>query len=154
MAKEHRFAARLSWRGTHTGPGVSYESYGRDYVADAPGKPQLAGSGPAVFHGDDRRWSPEDLVVVSLSACHMLTYLALAARAGIRVLAYEDDASATLAMKDGKMRFVDAQLRPAVRVERADQASAARELHEKAHAGCFVANSVNFPVRLEPQVTS
>ena len=154
MAREHAFSARVVWTGGHRLPELSYESYSRDFVVRAEGKPQISGSGPRVFLGDDSRWSPEDLMVVTLSSCHMLTYLALASRAGIKVLSYEDDASATLAMKDGKMRFIDALLRPRVRVESAAQVDAAQELHHKAHDGCFVASSVNFPVRCEAEVSA
>lgn len=154
MAKEHRFAARLKWSGVQRSPQVSNESYSRDYVVETPGKPPLPGSAPAVFLGDQGRYNPEELLVISLSACHMLTYLAVCARAGIKVLGYEDDATGTLTMKDGRMCFIDVLLKPAVRIERADQTGAAQELHHKAHDGCFVANSVNFPVRFEAQVSA
>ena len=81
MTKQHRFAARLKWSGGQRSPQVTYESYSRDYTVETPGKPPLPGSGPAVFLGDEGRYNPEELLVVSLSACHMLTYLAVCARA-------------------------------------------------------------------------
>ena len=151
MAAEHRFAARLRWTG---GPGAEIADYSRDYTVETPGKPPVAGSAPSVFKGSDARHSPEDFLLESLGACHLLTYLSLAARAGIRVLEYSDSVSGTLAMTDGKMRMVDVLLQPAVRIERADQLAEATALHEKAHGQCFIANSVNFPVRNQPVVTA
>ena len=154
MPTEHVFTAKLRWTGTQTADTPGLKSYTRDYVVETPGKPAVAGSAPAVYLGDDSRHSPEDLLLASLSACHLLAYLALAARAGIRVLAYSDTASGTLAMKDNRMRFVDALLRPVVRIERAAQLAEAQALHAKAHDQCFIASSVNFHVRHEALVTA
>ena len=117
-------------------------------------KPPIEGSSPAVFSGDDTRHSPETLMVSSLMACHHLTYLAVCERAGVRVLEYRDSATGTLALKDGKMRMVEVVLWPQVRIAEAAQAGLARELHAKAHANCFMANSVNFEVRVDPTVTA
>ena len=89
--------------------------------------------------------NPEDLLVASLAACHMLTYLAECARAGIEVVAYEDQASGKMAFKDRKMRFVEVTLAPQVTIAAGDLAQA-EALHAKAHDGCFIASSVNFPV--------
>ena len=94
------------------------------------------------------------LMVASLMACHHLTYLAVCERAGIRVLEYRDHATGTLAMKDGKMRMTGIVLWPQVRVADASQVEQARELHAKAHAHCFMSNSVNFEVKVEPAVTA
>ena len=146
MASEHHFAAHLVWTGAAQGPTSSYEAYSRDYRAVVEGKPPLEGSADPVFRGDAGRYNPEDLLVMSLSACHMLSYLHLCARAGIEVVAYEDRASGTMAIKDKRMRFVDVLLAPKVTIAKGDPAKAAA-LHEQAHGACFIANSVNFPVR-------
>ena len=148
---EHRFVAQLAWTG---GPGTDAASYSRDFEIRTAGKPVVAGSAPSVFKGSDARHSPEDLILESLSACHLLTYLSICARAGIRVTSYSDTITGTLGMKDGKMRMVEALLKPVVTVEGADRVAEALALHEKAHAQCFIANSVNFPVRNEPVVTA
>ena len=148
---EHRFSAQIVWTG---GPGADLASYSRDFEIRTAGKPVVAGSAPSVFKGSDARHSPEDLILESLSACHLLTYLSLCARAGIKVVSYADAITGTLGMKDGKMRMVDALLKPAVTIEGADRVAEALALHEKAHAQCFIANSVNFPVRNEPVVTA
>ncbi len=139
MAKEHHFAAHLVWTGAAAGPTRTYEGYDRAWRAEVAGKPPLEGSADPVFRGDPARYNPEDLLVVALSACHMLTYLALCARAGIEVSAYEDQASGTMAIKDGKLRFVEVTLAPRVVIARrrpragtgAARAGARRLLHRQ-----------------------
>jgi len=145
MAKEHHFAARLVWTGAERGTTRSYDSYGRDYRVEVEGKPPLVGSADPTFRGDGAKYNPEDLLVISLSACHMLSYLAECARAGIEVAAYEDKASGLMTIKDGRMRFTEVTLAPRVVIAAGDL-DQANALHEKAHAACFIANSVNFPV--------
>jgi organic hydroperoxide reductase OsmC/OhrA len=120
------------------------------------GKAPLVGSAAAPFRGDANLHNPEDLLVASLSACHCLSYLALCARAGIVVEAYEDSASGTMAFdRTAKvMRFSEVTLRPNVRIAAGSDVEEARRLHDKAHHECFIANSVNFPVRNEPVVNA
>lgn len=153
MAQIHHFSAKLTWTGAAKGTTSSYESYSRDHVIEVPGKPPLPGSADQVFRGDSSRHNPEDLLVMSLSACHMLTYLAEAARAGVNVVAYSDEASGTMQMHQGKMRFTDVSLRPQVVIAIGGDAALAERLHEKAHDHCFVANSVNFPVSCDARVS-
>ena len=151
MAHEHHYAARLVWTGADRGPLRDYQSYSRDYRVEVEGKPPLTGSADPTFLGDAGKHNPEDLLVASLAACHMLSYLALCARAGIEVVAYEDQASGRMAIKDRKMRFVEVTLAPHVTIAAGDLAQA-EALHEKAHEGCFIASSVNFPVLHMPTV--
>lgn len=153
MAQIHHFSAKLTWTGAAKGTTGSYESYSRDHVIEVPGKPPLPGSADQVFRGDSSRHNPEDLLVMSLSACHMLTYLAEAARAGVRVVAYSDDASGTMQLSEGKMRFTEVSLRPQVVIASGGDAALAESLHEKAHGHCFIANSVNFPVSCDARVS-
>jgi len=87
-------------------------------------------------------------------ACHHLTYLAVCERAGVEVLEYRDSATGTLAIKDGKMRMVEVVLWPQVRIADPAQLEQARELHAKAHANCFITNSVNFEVKVQPTVSA
>ena len=152
MAREHHFAARLVWTGAEHGPTRDYQSYSREYRADVEGKPPLVGSSDPKFRGDASKHNPEDLLVVALSACHMLSYLAACAQAGIEVVTYEDQASGLMAIKDRKMRFVEVTLAPHVTIAAGDL-DQARALHDKAHEDCFIANSVNFPVLHMPTVT-
>jgi organic hydroperoxide reductase OsmC/OhrA len=152
MAHEHHFAARLVWTGAAQGPTRDYQSYSRDYRIEVEGKPPLEGSSDPAFRGDAGRHNPEDLLVAALSGCHLLSYLHLCASAGIEVVAYEDQASGMMAIKDRKMRFVEVTLAPKVTIAAGDLEQA-RALHEQAHEACFIANSVNFPVLHMPTVT-
>jgi organic hydroperoxide reductase OsmC/OhrA len=153
MAQVHHFSAKVSWTGAAKGTTSSYESYSREHLIEVAGKPPLAGSADPVFRGDATRHNPEDLLVMSLSTCHMLTYLAEAARAGVHVVAYSDEASGTMQMKDGRMRFTDVSLRPQVVIAKGSDPALAQRLHEKAHEHCFIANSVNFPVSCDAHVS-
>jgi len=153
VAREHQFAARLLWTGATAGPTRSYDGYSRAWRALVAGKPPLEGSADPVFRGDAARHNPEDLLVIALATCHMLSYLALCARAGVAVAAYEDQATGRMAVKDGSKRFVEVTLAPEVVIAAGDL-ERARDLHAQAHAECFIANSVNFPVRNRPTVVA
>lgn len=153
MAQRHEFRVRTLWTGAAEGPTADYASYSRDYIMEIEGKPTLKGSADRAFRGNPQRHNPEDLLVAALSACHLLSYLALCARAGIRVVAYEDAATGIMQLADGKMRFTEVTLNPTVRIRPGDDMAKARALHAQAHAQCFIANSVNFPVRHQPTVT-
>jgi organic hydroperoxide reductase OsmC/OhrA len=153
MSHEHIFEGDLRWTGHVTQVDGKLHLV-RSFDIDFPGKAPLAGSSPAVFHGDNRRHNPETLMVSSLMSCHHLTYLALCERAGIAITEYTDHGAGRLAIRDGKMRMVEVVLRPRVRVGDAAQVERALALHEKAHANCFMSNSVNFEVRVEPTVTA
>ena len=150
MTQEHVFEGDLRWTGTARQEGDALKLE-RQFVLEFSGKAPLPGSSPAVFQGDDSRHNPESLMVASLMACHHLTYLALAERAGIGIAAYSDHAVGRLAIRDGKMRMVEVILHPRVVVADPAQAESAHALHQKSHANCFMSNSVNFDVRVEPK---
>ena len=149
MAKEHTYQALTVWTGASQGSTSSYQSYSREYTVTIEGKPPFKGSADPTFRGDPHLYNPEDLLITALSACHMLSYLALCARAGIQILAYSDEAFGKMAFYDGKMRFTEVVLHPEVVIE-AGEIHKARSLHHKAHEECFIANSVSFPVLHEP----
>lgn len=153
MARQHRYEAKLTWSGADQGPVREYAGYAREYRVEIPGKPALRGSADPGFRGDPALHNPEDLLVAALSACHMLTYLALCARAKVEVLAYEDEASGTMVLEGAGGRFSEVVLRPRVTVAPGSDLDRARALHEGAHDNCFIARSVNFPVRHEAQVS-
>jgi organic hydroperoxide reductase OsmC/OhrA len=153
MAHEHLFEGSLRWTG-HATEAEGKLRLERSFVIEFPGKSPLAGSSPEVFHGDNRRHNPETLMVSSLMACHHLTYLAVCERSDIRIAAYADHGVGRLAIRDGKMRMIEVVLRPQVKVADAANVERAHALHEKAHANCFMSNSVNFEVRVEPTVTA
>ena len=154
MSHQHLFEGALEWTGRAGEDEHGKLKLERAFVIRFDGVAPVEGSSPAVFRGDDAKHNPETLMVSSLMACHHLTYLAVCERAGVRVVEYRDTGTGTLAMKDGKMRMVDVLLRPQVRIADAAQVEHARELHAKAHAHCFMSNSVNFEVRVEPAVTA
>jgi organic hydroperoxide reductase OsmC/OhrA len=111
------------------------------------GAQSLPSSSALEFGGDDTKSNPEALLVGALSSCHMLWFLALARKKGFEIASYEDDADGVL---DGK-RFTSVTLRPLVRWAGDPPAPDAIEaLHHRAHQLCFIANSVDFPVEVEP----
>ncbi len=150
--KEHGYLVQVRWTG-NLGQGTNnYRSYSRDHEILAAGKTALAGSSDPAFRGDSARYNPEELLVSSLSACHMLWYLHCCAEAGIIVVEYLDEASGVMMeTPDGGGRFKEVILRPQVAISGGDPELAER-LHEKSHQLCFIANSVNFPVRCEPSI--
>ena len=152
-AREHHYRTTVTWSGAAQGPARAYASYSREHTIAFDGKPELRGSADPAFRGDGTLVNPEDLLLASLSACHMLTYLALCAREGIAVVSYVDEASATMSERAGAGRFVRALLRPKVVVDDA-RVERALALHETASAECFISGSVNFPVEHEPVVTA
>jgi len=152
--REREYASRLVWDGNRGDGTAGYEAYGREYRILVEAKPPLAGSADEAFRGDPQTHNPEDLFLGSLAACHMLFYLALCARAGVRVVAYEDAPSARLALEaDGGGRLEEVVLRPAVAVLGAERdAERALALHATAHERCFLARSCRVPIRHEPRV--
>lgn len=146
----HRYVASVEWTGARQGGTTSYQSYSREYEYWSPDKPRLCGSADPVFRGDGTLYNPEDMLVIALSTCHLLSYLAICARAGVVIVAYEDDAEGTMTMRDGKEKFVEVVLRPRVVVAAGTDVERAQALHDQAHDECYIANSVNFPVRHEP----
>lgn len=150
--KLHRYEVRTVWRCGPEGPHAEVEGFSRNHGVEIAGKPSLAMSSDPAFRGDSARHNPEDLLVASLSSCHMLWYLHLAVMRGIKVLGYEDRASGTMAETPRPGRFVEVVLRPTVTIARGGDKALAEKLHKRAHAECFVANSVNFPVRHEPMI--
>ena len=150
--REHRFEARLVWTGARQGGTTNYETYSRECRVDIPGKPSLRMTSAPAFRGDPALQNPEDLLVASLSACHFLSYVALCARGGVNVVAYEDDAVGVMERHEKTFRFTDVLLRPRVTIAPGSDPEKARALHGKAHEDCFIASSVNFPVRNEPEI--
>lgn len=153
MSTEHRYAARVIWEGAAGEGTAAYTSYDRRYRVLVAGKADLEGSADPAFRGDAELHNPEDLFLASLSACHMLTYLALCARSGVLVEGYRDDAAGVLRMDPGGGgRFEEIVLNPTVTVAGEEQAARAVALHEKAHRLCFIAASCRVEIRIRPSV--
>ena len=148
MAKTHEYAACLTWNGNQGAGTSTYAGYGRDYTVVIEGKPELVGSADPMFRGSAEVHNPEDLFITSISACHMLTYLALCAKKGISVVSYKDDARGTLELTaDGGGKFTDVTLNPLVTITDGEKQADAMALHEDAHRLCFIAQSCSAPIR-------
>ncbi|GAA2005025.1 OsmC family protein [Microbacterium ulmi] len=153
MIGEHHYALTTTWTGDR-GTGTSgYRDYDRAGTIEIEGKPTLLASSDKPFRGDPTRWNPEDLLVAALSECHLLSYLHACVQAGVVVVAYRDEASGVM-VEDGRGggAFREVVLRPRVTVADASMTDAATAAHEQAHEWCFIANSVNFPVRVDSSV--
>lgn len=152
MRDTHEYRVGVQWRGNR-GTGTSgYRDYGRELVVRAVDGRELAGSADPAFHGDADRWNPEELLVAALAQCHMLSYLHMAVRAGVVVTAYADEAQGVLVQRGLGGHFTEVVLRPVVTVAAASMVDAARAAHAEAFEHCFIASSVNFPVRHEPTI--
>lgn len=153
--KEHHYQVNLRWIGNR-GPGTaSYKAYDRTHEISVKGKAVITGSSDPAFLGDASLYNPEELLVASLSSCHMLWYLHLCADAGIVVTGYEDGASGLMQETiGGAAQFTSVVLRPAVTIQAGGDAGRAEELHARANGMCFIARSVNFPVSHEPNIVT
>jgi organic hydroperoxide reductase OsmC/OhrA len=155
MHKTHHYETQLKWTGNR-GTGTSdYRAYSRDHEHSAPGKGAIIpGSSDPAFRGDPTRYNPEELLVASLSSCHMLWMLHLCAVAGITVVEYTDQASGTLVeTDDGGGELTDVLLRPHLVITDPAKVDEAIALNARAHHLCFIARSVRFPVKHAPTVT-
>lgn len=155
MGKRHQYQSLVRWTG-NTGSGTTgYPSYERSYTISINGKPDIPGSSDPAFRGNPSKHNPEDLLLSSLAACHLLWYLHLCSEAGVIVTEYTDNATGIMAeTADGGGRFIEVILHPAVTVQNASMIEKAGTLHQRAHELCFIANSVNFPVRHQPTIIS
>ncbi|CAG7612770.1 OsmC family protein [Leucobacter soli] len=153
MADTHEYTVGIEWLGNR-GTGTSgYRDYGRQLVVRAAGKEHtIEASADRSFHGDKDRWNPEELLVAALAQCHLLSYLHMAVRAGVVVTAYTDEPRGTMVQEGLGGRFTEVVLRPVVTVADEAMADRARAAHAEAYEHCFIANSVNFPVRHEPTI--
>lgn len=153
MNTEHHYSVELEWTGNR-GTGTSgYKAYGRDHIVRSNGKHDIEGSSDKTFYGDHDRWNPEELLLVALSQCHLLSYLHVAAAHGVQVVGYTDSAVGTMeTSSDGGGRFTSVTLKPVVTVADSGVRELADSLHHEASQKCFIAASVNFPVRHETAV--
>ena len=151
MNGQHSYAITVKWTG-NKGEGTShYRAYERGHTIIADNKQDISGSSDAAFRGDRSKHNPEDLLVASLSACHMLSYLHLCALGGVVVTGYIDRATGTMVeTTDGGGHFTEVTLNPIVTVADNSMIDKANELHKKANELCFIASSVKFPVHHKP----
>jgi organic hydroperoxide reductase OsmC/OhrA len=156
LTREHHYRITTTWTG-NLGAGTSdCRAYSRNHEITIAGKAApLPGSSDAAFRGDPARYTPEELLVASLSACHMLWFLHLSADAGIVVTEYADAASGAMSEHpDGSGEFTRVILRPRAVITDSVRIADAMALHLRAHELCFIARSVYFPVEHEPVVVA
>jgi organic hydroperoxide reductase OsmC/OhrA len=156
MPKNHNYQVTTEWTGNLGSGTASYRAYNRDHQISASGKAApVYGSSDPHFRGDASRYNPEELLVAALSACHMLWVLHLSADAGIVITEYFDEATGVMAQnEDGSGQFTLVTLRPHMTITDQTRAAEAKAVHAKAHELCFIARSVNFPVKHEPVITA
>jgi organic hydroperoxide reductase OsmC/OhrA len=154
MNREHHYSIQVTWTG-NKGEGTSgYRSYERSHTIGAANKPDIEGSSDAAFRGDRTKYNPEDMLVASVSACHMLWYLHLCADAGVIVTAYTDNAAGIMTEgPDETGRFREVILYPRITLKSESMVEQAKALHQQAHKFCFIANSCNFPIKYQPVYT-
>ena len=152
MSTDSPFEISLFWPAD---PGQSMPpaaKFSRNNLLSSAGKPVVPAGLPPSYGGDAGRYDPEELMIMSLAHCHMLTFLAYAEKKHIVVLRYEDQATGTLGRNAaGKTAMHEVVLRPRVVVAAGTVLEDVTALHEPAHANCFMANSINFAMRIEPE---
>ncbi len=145
---EHRI--NLSW--SRTTPDFEARSYSRDHEVTFKNGKSVAMSAAPAYRGSPECVDPEEMLVASLSSCHMLTFLFLASQKGLVVDQYEDDAVGRLERNEaGKLAITRVALRPTVTFApgKGVDGEALAALHHQAHEECFIANSVKTEVTVE-----
>ena len=151
---EHKYEVRTAWTG-NTGQGTAtYSGYSRAHEISIPGKAPILGTTEVQRFHDAARYTPEELVVAALSACHMMWLLHLCADAKITVISYVDQAQGRMNVRGQSGQFSEVTLRPVMKITEASRIPDAIALHEEAHKFCDIAKSVNFPVHCNPSVTA
>lgn len=136
----HHYRATCTWSGS---TGVGYDHYDRGHrVTCPPATDPLALSGDAAFGGDSARLNPESLQLAAASSCQLLSFLAVAARARVDVLAYEDEAEADMPEDDRPVRISAIRLRPRITVAAGTDEAKVHKLVALAHRECYIANSL------------
>jgi organic hydroperoxide reductase OsmC/OhrA len=145
------FVSRVEWTGNRGQGTATYRGHDRTWDIATPGKPVIHCSNDPRLGGDPSLPNPEDLLIASVAACHMLWYLHLASKAGIVVTHYRDDPIGVgESTPDGTGRFVRAVLKPHVIVLPGADLGRAEAIHHEIAQFCFIARSVNFPITHEP----
>jgi organic hydroperoxide reductase OsmC/OhrA len=147
----HHYRVSCAWTGS---TGAGYQGYGRTHEVTSPGSGErLVLSADPAFLGDPGRMNPEVLLVAAAASCQLLSFLAVAARSRLDVVAYEDDAEATMPEEDQPVRITEITLRPRISVLAPATERRVRHLVDVAHRECYIANSLNSKISLVPEIT-
>ena len=154
--RQHQYQVTNRWTGNLGAGTGNYRAYSRSYEIFAAGKSAvIPGSSDPLYRGDRTRYNPEELLLGSLSGCHMLWVLHLCADAGIVVTEYEDQPEGEVVEEpDGSGHFTRVVLHPRMTITDAGRIGDAAEVHKRAHHFCAMAQSVNFPVECVPEVVA
>jgi organic hydroperoxide reductase OsmC/OhrA len=155
VPNSYDYTLSLTWTGNR-GTGTSgVRDFDRSIIVEAENQPRLQVTADAPFHGIDGQWNPEQLLLASLSSCHMLSFFYVALQRGIVVVSYTDSPSAALQVTStGAGAIQRATLRPVVSVGDATTIEDALQAHNAASQLCFINNSVNFVTTIEPTVVA
>jgi organic hydroperoxide reductase OsmC/OhrA len=146
--KRHQYSLTIKWTGNKGEGTDGYKSYERSHEILVDGKEIINGSSDPAFLGDKTKYNPEELLIASISSCHMLWYLHLCSDAGIVVTDYIDNAKGMMEETDnGGGKFTSVTLYPIITLKNIDQKEEAATLHIKANELCFIANSLNFKIQ-------
>lgn len=149
--KLHSYALTLNWTGNLGAGTLNYRGYNRNYEISVQNKPVIQGSSDPDFSGDPTRYNPEELLLASVSSCHMLWYLHICSEEGVIVTSYHDIAKGTMEeTEDGGGKFIAINLFPVIEVADESMIASANAAHSKANKRCFIANSLNFHVGHQP----
>lgn len=148
----HTYETHLTWQGS-TADG--YRVYPRNHVGvTVPPTQELALSADPAFRGSRELLNPEQLLVMAASSCQLLSFLAVAARHGVTVLGYTDNAQGWLDMTDKPERVGRIRLAPVIEVGAGVEPEEVVRLSEEAHEECFIANSLTSTVELDVTVVT
>ncbi len=151
MPIQHTYTLNLQWNGNN----ADIRTYDRSFSVSSAGKTEISGSADASSKGDPKKWNPEELLLSSLASCHMLWYLYLCSQAKIIVTSYHDEPTGILSVDPhGKSHFLEATLQPKITLADSSRKEEALALQAQAHDKCYIVNSVNFEVKLNPSITS
>src|ERR671923_145441 len=146
----HTYRSQLSWEGS---TGAGYERYDRGHrIAMPPADGELELSSDASFRGDPSLPNPEALLLAAASSCQLLSFLAIAARSGIDVLSYSDEAEAVMPEDDRPVRITRIVLRPRIVVAEGSRLERVERIVHKAHEECYVANTLTAEMEIEPVI--
>ncbi len=148
MNQLHRYHTVVRWEGS---TGAGYEGYERTHeVRCEPARDTLTVSADPAFLGDPDRLDPEQLLLAAVTSCQLLSFLAVAARARIDVVAYEDHGEAVMPEAPTPMAIERIALRPDITIVKGPSLKKVERLVQVAHRECFIANTL----RIEPEVVA
>ena len=144
-----RYSAEVAWNRGEVAPG---EDYSRSHGWRFDGGVEVPASSAPDLHGDPSCVDPEEAFVASISSCHMLWFLHLAADRGFHVRTYTDRAVGHMNRVDrGVIAITDVDLHPEIEwVGDVPDARTTAEIHDESHHRCFIANSVTSTITVHP----